>query len=90
MNQKEKILPAFDLSTVEHSIDTFDESFYKRAQWNEKFSFWPRQCDESKKLIWMNKAYQGKALWTGPGEDIIEKRWLTKESFIFGKLKGKI
>jgi hypothetical protein len=64
--------------------------FYRRAHWQLKFVWWPRQCYLSDKKIWLKRAYQGTAVWTGPGDPVYEYRWLTKESFTVAALGGII
>lgn len=64
------------------------DPFYNRAKWELKFSFLPRRCDISNKLCWFKYAYQGTAVWQGPGEDAIEKRWHDNTEHLIWKLKG--
>jgi len=67
------------------------EQFYKRATWKLKLSIWPRKCYENKLPIKMfTYAYKGQSVWTGPGSPIVEYTWLSKEEYIFLKLKGEI
>lgn len=58
--------------------------------WTLKFSLIPRTCHYSKKRIWLECAYKGTAMWTGPGEPAFEYRWCKRSEFLFLKLKGKI
>ena len=69
---------------------TMYDPFWDRAQWEHKFAFWPRRCSLSNRKIWMEKAYKGTRMITGPGEPVFEYRWLTKDQFMIGKLKGII
>ena len=64
--------------------------FWKRADWKLKFSFLPRKSALSNKILWLKKAYQGTATYTGPGDPVYETRWITKEEFMFERIKGKI
>jgi hypothetical protein len=65
-------------------------SFYYRAGWQLKFAWLPHRCINSDHIIWLKFAYIGTAIWTGPGEDIVECNWLTKEEYLFNRLKGII
>ena len=38
-----------------------------RSVWEYKFIIWPRQCEISKKTIWLEFAYKGTRTITGPG-----------------------
>lgn len=69
--------------------ETYDP-FWDRATWQYKFALWPRKCDISNNRIWFKTAYKGTRMITGPGEPVFEYRWLSKEEFILGKLKGII
>ena len=69
---------------------TFDDwFFYHRAIWELKFVWFPQRCEISKKLLWLTYEYRGHAprFFIGYTNDI---RWLSKKSFIFGKLSGDI
>jgi hypothetical protein len=65
-------------------------SFYGRARWYLKTSWIPRRCDQSGQWLWLCKAYQGEATWTGPGDPIVETRWLGRAEFMQFALTGKI
>jgi len=64
-----------------------DQAFYTRAQWSLKFALVPRRCDITKKLIWLEYAYCGRAVWTGPGDDAVETRWHSKHEHLIFQLK---
>lgn len=64
--------------------------FYRNAHWQSKFVLWPRRCDLSERPIWLERAYCGTRVITGPGDPVYEYRWLTKESFIQAALGGII
>lgn len=70
-------------------VQSYDP-FWDKALWYLKFAWWPQRSEISKKRIWLKKAYRGTRLITGPGEPVIEHRWLTKEEYIFGKIKGTL
>lgn len=66
------------------------EAFFKKATWKLTFALRPHQCVLSDRWIWLKLGYEGTAVWTGPGTPVIETRWLTKEEFLVGILKGRI
>lgn len=51
------------------------DSFYDRCSWQLSFSWLPRRCSISNKLIWLKYAYRGIRVITGPGEAIVDVRW---------------
>jgi hypothetical protein len=69
----------------------YDQSydfFYDRA--NKPiltFSFLPRRCYLSKKLIWFKKGYMYVRYITGPGEPVVQYRWHDKQEHIIWQLK---
>jgi len=65
-----------------------DQAFYSRAQWSMKFAILPHRCDITKKIIWLQYAYRGVAIWTGPGDDAVETRWHDRHEHLFWTLKG--
>ena len=66
---------------------TADESFYYRATWQLKFLWLPRRCALSGKWVWLEFAYQGTAVWTGPGSPVIEYKWHKSTEHIIWQLK---
>lgn len=64
----------------------FDTPFYERSYWNYKFCWWPQRCDRSLRRLWLERAYQGIWILTGPGDPITMTRWLSKEEFIIYQL----
>jgi hypothetical protein len=69
------------------SVEEADRAFYGRAQWSMKFAILPHRCDVTKKIIWLEYAYRGVAIWTGPGDDAVETRWHSKFEHIIFQLK---
>jgi hypothetical protein len=65
---------------------TFDDAFLSRATWTLEFAWWPRRCMLSKRLIWLERAYCGVGIWTGPGENVIEVKWANEEEFFIWAL----
>jgi hypothetical protein len=61
-------------------------AFYQRATWKLKFLWKSRICDLLTTRLWLCVAYEGQAVWTGPGESVTERRWHTKEEHIIWKL----
>lgn len=64
--------------------------YLSHCEWSEKVALWPRKCLATNKSLWLKKAMVGKRVLTGPGEPIIEYHWLSKDAFVFEKLKGNI
>ena len=62
----------------------------KRIGVELKFVWIPKTCYVSGKLIWLEYAYKETALWTGPGEPLLEYRWYTKHEYIIARLRGKV
>ena len=70
------------------SVEEADRAFYSRAQWSMKFAILPHRCDITKKIIWLEYAYRGVAIWTGPGDDAVEVRWYDRHEHLIWTLKG--
>lgn len=65
-----------------------NESFYERAEWRLCWVLWPSRCDITNRWLWPGQlAYQGQAMWTGPGEPAIEKRWHDRQEHLIWTLK---
>ena len=71
-------------------MDRTHDPFLNRAKWNLAFAWVPHRCYISNKWVWFDLGYQGTAVWTGPGDPVTEIKWLTKEEYLIGLLKGKI
>ena len=73
-----------------------NQQFYKHAKWKLKFAWLPKTCDLSKRKIWLETGYEGiysKPVLVDFGRSktiITDTRWITKQEFIFGKIKGMI
>jgi hypothetical protein len=52
--------------------------FERRASFEYRWSVWPRRCYRSQRRIW-GRAVRAEAVWTGPGEPIVEQRWLHRD-----------
>ena len=65
-----------------------NQAFRDRAQWTEEFAWLPHRCDITKRIIWLQWAYRGRAVWTGPGDDAVETRWHDRHEHLIYTLKG--
>lgn len=72
------------------TLADYDWIFYKKAEWEYVFSWLPHKCEISNKLLWFTRAYRGMAVYTGPGEPVIEYKWFDKDQFMIARLKGLI
>jgi hypothetical protein len=73
-----------------NSSDLYDQLFYDRAVWHIRFSWLPRRCALSGKSLWLTRAYQGTAMWSGVSEPVHEHKWVERGEFLFRRLKGSI
>lgn len=74
-------------------LDRFDshDFFYERCIGKQLvWSFWPRKCYNSGKLIWFTTGYKLTAMYTGPGFPEFEYRWFDRKEYIIAVLAGKI
>ena len=71
-------------------VQSYDP-FWDRSNSELKYCFVPRECFETKKILWLTDAYRCRRILRGPAGDdpIIEDRWLSKEEYLFGLLNGK-
>jgi hypothetical protein len=67
----------------------YSSRFEDRVHWKLTFAWWPQICELSEKNLWLCLAYKGTAMWTGPGEDIVEVRWRDKNEHLIYELKGR-
>jgi hypothetical protein len=66
----------------------FQDWFYRRCVgWELKFLLWPRKCYLSGRTMWLEFAYRGTSVLTGPGDSIIDYRWHDKAEHLIFKLK---
>jgi len=71
--------------------ETDNRSFKRRCiGWELKYSLWPRRCFYTGKILWLELAYMGTSMLTGPGEPIFEHRWCERREYLFLKIKGTI
>jgi hypothetical protein len=66
------------------------DHFERVAAWGEEFFWLPKRCYVTKKLLWLVTAYRGVAMYTGPGEAVVEFRFYSKESFMMKALRGEL
>lgn len=68
---------------MDEQFDIFDQ----RANFKQIYCIWPRRCYITGKRLWLTHAYQGTAVWTGPGEPIEEHRYYDEVEYLIRKLK---
>lgn len=66
------------------------DPFYDRADWYLTFAWLPRTCDKTGERIWLEHAYRGIRMITGPGEPVFEYRWIKKHEWLLQRLRGDI
>lgn len=64
-----------------------DWTLNKIDNWNLKFCWALQRCFLSNKFMWGKWAYFGSRLITGPGEPVLDYRWIDRDEFILWKLK---
>jgi hypothetical protein len=68
-----------------------DDGFIRRCVgWELRWSFLPRKCFYTKRLLWFNRAYMGTSILTGPGDPIFDYRWVDQKEYLILKIKGVI
>ena len=67
--------------------DDYDP-FEDRAQFECRYSLWPRRCHRSGRWIWLTTAMYSRAIWHGPGEPVIESRWYHRDEALILMIKG--
>lgn len=48
---------------------------WRRVTWLRKFVIWPRRCSLTDKYIWLQYAYIGQIMLTGPGDPVFLTEW---------------
>ena len=71
---------------LEQSQGDADAMFYHWAVWTREFVWLPHRCDITKRIIWLQRAYRGRAVW-GPGNNVVETRWHTSDEHLIYLLK---
>jgi len=59
-----------------------------KATWKLCFAWQPHVCELSRKVIWLQTAYRGTRVITGPGTPVVERYWLTPVEFVMWRLKN--
>jgi hypothetical protein len=68
-----------------------DDGFIRRCVgWELRWSFLPRKCFYTKRLLWFKRAYMGTSILTGPGDPIFDYRWVDQKEYLILKIKGII
>lgn len=62
------------------------DDFERRAKFEYCWSLWPRRCYRSQRRVW-GPAVRAEAVWTGPGDAIVETRWLHRHEGLIMMLK---
>ena len=63
------------------------DDFEQLARFEYRWSVWPRRCYRTQRRVW-GLAVRAMALWTGPGEPVVETRWLHRDEGLVMMLKG--
>jgi hypothetical protein len=72
---------------AEKSQQEADWVFHKTAIWTRQFAWLPHRCELTKKIIWLQSAYQGRAGYGDPNEAVYEYRWHDYNEHIIWELK---
>jgi hypothetical protein len=67
--------------------ETIKMSVERAGDWQLKFVLWPHRCALSGKQIWVEHAYRGTRIITGPGTPVVQHYWIDRNEFIVWKLK---
>jgi hypothetical protein len=75
-------------STLERAMRILadQDDFERRAQFEYRWSVWPRRCYRTGRRVW-GLAVCAEAAWTGPGDAITERRWLHRDEGLIMMLK---
>jgi len=65
-----------------------DQDDFERRAFRIEYawSVWPRRCYRSERRVW-GRAVRMQAVWTGPGEPIVETRWFHRDEAVIMMLK---
>ena len=64
-----------------------DVVFLERARFEYRYCLWPRRCYNTYRWLWLTTAVRGRAIWTGPGEPVVEDRWYNSDEALIIMLK---
>jgi hypothetical protein len=74
---------------MQFSYEQLLEPYIKRVQdWQLKFAVVPHRCAVSGQRIWLELAYRGTRIVTGPGTPIVEHFWINRNEFVIWRLKN--
>jgi len=74
---------------MQFSYEQLMEPYIKRVQdWQLKFAVVPHRCAVSGQQIWLESAYRGTRIVTGPGTPIVEHFWINRSEFVIWRLKN--
>lgn len=65
-----------------------DQHWFTGSHAELKTCWLPKRCYISGNLMWFKMAYRVRRMFTGPGEPIIETRWIEPMEYIILKIKG--
>jgi hypothetical protein len=69
-------------------MDWKSEAFRARSIWRLRFVWKPRRSAITGRWLWLRYAYEGTAMYTGPGEAVFEFRYHEPAEHIIWQLKG--
>lgn len=73
-----------------YSYTGWHDAFWNRAVWEYTFVLWPQRCEVTNRILFLEYAYKGTAVWTGPGTPAYEYKWLSKNEYLVAAIKGLI
>jgi hypothetical protein len=74
---------------IQFSYEQLLEPYLKKASdWQLKFAVVPQRCAVSGQRIWLEHAYRGTRVITGPGTPVIEHYWINRNEFVIWRLKN--
>ena len=68
-------------------VDAYDH-FYHKAVWRLKFIWWPKRSAITGRWLWLCHAYEGIAMYHGPGEAVFEFRYHERIEHLIWSLKN--
>jgi len=63
------------------------DAFNDRAKFEYRYCLLPRRCYVSRQWLWLETAMRGRAVWTGPGEPVVEDRWYNQHEAVIMMIK---
>ena len=68
-------------------MDEEYDIFNSRAKFKLVYCLWPRRCEFTGKRLWLTHAMKGTAMWTGPGEPVLEHRYYDEIEYLIRKCR---